>query len=202
VREIVPPPNRLTQVTLVRSIDEELSTQPQQAQRGYYYDHPEVVPIANSPRRSERWVGLFAKNLELDRRVKPLVKQQEGVGELQAKLVRPFAFLSPSVALTLLLEQWAGTDFERNNSFIEQVDSFQEEWRAFFGPKIMALATLHPDDYERFPVFRFHEEETATFYMRAILPFLALVALTFAAIGLFSRAALKGAQAILRDTAR
>lgn len=180
-----PPPNRLEQVLLIRAIDADMGKQPQDAARRYYRDHPDVIPAASSPHKGERWIGLFPKNLELDRRLVPVVQQHDAVGLSQAELTRRLAIVSPPVALNLLLEQWAGTDLDRHRAFSQKVDAYQQTWREFFGPRIMSLASLRPDDYDRLPVFRFDEENAGDFYARAVLPLVWLLIAGCAAIGVF-----------------
>ncbi len=181
-----PPPARLSLIPMMRTItsDIESGEKSKALIDSYYRDHPEVVPAADSANKMEPRTKLFPKALEFDRRLVPMIKEQEAASQAQSDFARRLSFLSPPFALQLILEQWAGNDLERNRAFAGQVDAYEQAWREFFGPKIMGLATLVPEDYLRLPVFQFREEPAWSFWRRAFLPLGSLCAVSSVAAGI------------------
>lgn len=178
-----PLPDRLALVTTIREHNARIDTGIDAIAADYYREHPEVVVETVSPRNMERWFRLFPKNLELDRRLGPMIQAHDAARFAQSELVRRAANLVPPVALNEILEQWAGSDFARNRSFESQVKLFQSAWRDFFGPKVMGLVSLRPEDYADLPNFRFFEETTARFWRRALAPLASLFAISAAMAG-------------------
>ncbi|ULA69976.1 MAG: membrane protein of unknown function [Nitrospira sp.] len=181
-----PPPARLSLIPIMRTItsDIESGEKSKALVDSYYRDHPEIVPAADSANKMEPRTKLFPKALEFDRRLVPIIKEQEAASQAQSDFARRLSFLSPPFALQLILEQWAGNDLERNRAFAGQVDAYQQAWREFFGPKIMGLATLVPEDYPRLPAFQFREESAGSFWRRAFLPLGSLFAVSSVAAGI------------------
>ena len=181
-----PPPARLSLIPTMRTITSEIesSEKSKALVERYYRDHPEVVPAADSPNKMEPRTKLFPKALEFDRRLVPIIKEQEAASQAQSDFARRLSILSPSFALQLILEQWAGNDLERNREFVRQVDAYEQAWREFFGPKIMGLSRLAPDDYQRLPTFQFREEPASSFWGHAFLPLGSLFAAGSVAVGM------------------
>ncbi len=185
-----PPPARLSLIPTMRTITSEIesSEKSKALVERYYRDHPEVVPAADSPNKMEPRTKLFPKALEFDRRLVPIIKEQEAASQAQSDFARRLSILSPSFALQLILEQWAGNDLERNRAFVRQVDAYEQAWREFFGPKIMGLSRLAPDDYQRLPTFQFREEPASSFWGHAFLPLGSLFAAGSVAVGMLGLA--------------
>ncbi|MCC2642992.1 MAG: uncharacterized protein K0S45_3405 [Nitrospira sp.] len=186
----LPPPARLSLIPIMRTIasDIESSEKSKALVDRYYRDHPEVVPAADSPNKMEPRTKLFPRALEFDRRLAPIIKEQEAASQAQSDFARRLSFLSPPFALQLILEQWAGNDLKRNRAFARQVDAYEQAWREFFGPKIMGLARLVPEDYLRLPVFQFREEPASSFWGRAFLPLGWLFAVSSVTVGILGLA--------------
>lgn len=120
---------------------------------------------------------------ELERRVAPVVAAFREQLERQQVLVNRLRFLSPAIVLHEGLYDVAGAGVERRAGFLEQVDAWHAEWRAFFAERIRAGRELTPEDYAALPSFGYVEEPPSELGARVGVGFAGLVLPTLVLLG-------------------
>jgi hypothetical protein len=73
------------------------------------------------------------------------------------------------IAQGVLLDA-AGTSTHRFEHFRAQVADFQQQWRAYFEPRVLDAATLTAEEYAAAPAFDFADEPAAAMARRTAGP--------------------------------
>jgi ABC-2 type transport system permease protein len=68
----------------------------------------------------------------------------------------------------------AGTSAFRFEHFRAEVAAFQQQWRAYFEPRVLDAATLTPAEYAGAPGFAYADESSSAMLARVMLPILAM----------------------------
>lgn len=147
-----PMPSRLTAIVAGRSIDAEVNQQRQTLLLDWYQQHPEIkMPTdwSNVPRQV---MGLPANQIQ-DQKVRPLQRQFDAARQAQFEFMQRYSFLSPALNVVLSADQLAGIDAPRYAGFIDLVNQFEDQWRRYFVPHLMAGDQLSPTDYQMMPSF-------------------------------------------------
>jgi ABC-2 type transport system permease protein len=147
-----PMPSRLTAIVAGRSIDAEVNQQRQTLLLDWYQQHPEIkMPTdwSNVPRQV---MGLPANQIQ-DQKVRPLQRQFDAARQAQFEFMQRYSFLSPALNVVLSADQLAGIDAPRYAGFIDLVNQFEDQWRRYFVPHLMAGDQLSPADYQMMPSF-------------------------------------------------
>ncbi len=87
-----------------------------------------------------------------------------------------------------LLHAISGTDLDRYQHYHGQVDDFHKAWVDFFWLRFLREYPVGPEDYDRFPRFKYSEEPLDKIAARITLPLTALAALPLALGWLGARA--------------
>jgi ABC-2 type transport system permease protein len=98
--------------------------------------------------------------------------------EKQQRLASWLSILSPTMIAQGMLLDIAGTSTSRYDRFRVSVASFQQQWRAYFEPRVLDAATLTPEEYAAAPSFTYVDEPVAAAVRRVLAP---LAGLTIAA---------------------
>lgn len=129
-----PMPSRLTAIVDIRRIQAQTSKQQAELLSAWYGAHPEIAPVKKPPREI---AGLPA-NLELDSKVRPLMYRFDEVRKAHFEFMERWSALSPGLAAVLTADRLTGIDAPRYAEHIQTVNQFEDRWRAFFVPGIMA----------------------------------------------------------------
>ena len=84
------------------------------------------------------------------------------------------------VAQNVLLDV-AGTSTFRFEHFRAEVSAFQQQWKAYFEPRVLDAATLTASDYADAPAFTYSDEPSALMLQRVATP---LVVMALAGVAL------------------
>jgi hypothetical protein len=68
----------------------------------------------------------------------------------------------------------AGTSTFRFNQFGAEASAFQQQWKAYFEPRVLDAATLTPDEYAASPSFRYVGEPAMMMVRRVAGPIAAM----------------------------
>jgi ABC-2 type transport system permease protein len=174
VRHAYPIPSRVEFATSVRAATRDAVVQGSKRLGRFLEDHPSSgVGVEGM----QQYAMLQeARDQEIVRRMQPLQVRYESQLARQRAFVARAQYLSPAVVLHLALTDIAGTGDARHARFRTEVARFQEAWRAFFGPRLLAVSTLSPADYDDFPTFTYTEEPVSSVLRRAAAPISALAA--------------------------
>jgi ABC-2 type transport system permease protein len=126
----------------------------------FYQDHPGLVPAA--PEVKENFsIAYMAVQNSIDAAVEPILSTFDRQLERQQTTAERLRWLSPTILAQTALLDLAGTGRARYRHFLNQVNSYHQEWRAFFNPKVFRRERLTRRDYDRIPEFHFNEESTS-----------------------------------------
>jgi ABC-2 type transport system permease protein len=142
-----PMPSRLEAIVDIRRIQAQTSKQQGELLVAWYQSHPEIVPV----KEPSREIAGLPANLELDSKVRPLMYRFDEVRKAHFEFMERWSALSPGLSSVLTADRLAGIDAPRYAGYIDAANQFEDRWRAFFVPKIIAKQTMLPTDYEYLP---------------------------------------------------
>jgi ABC-2 type transport system permease protein len=134
----------------------------------------------------ERMRAFFLAKKDVDERIEQLLGAFDRQFAARQQLVNRFAFLSPAILLNEAMNSVAGNGSRRYLAFKTQVESFHNEWRKYFYPRIFNGRAMMPADFEALPRWHWtdvHPAETSKDAWRRTALMLVL-AIGFAAIAL------------------
>ncbi len=132
----------------------------------FYREHPELRP--SEPIKNDYMPGFYAAQIAREEKLLPVLLSYEEQLARQNAFVERLRVFSPSMAMTSVLNDVAGTSLSRYQRFVAQVYRFHSEWQAFFLPKMFRGERLSVSDYEAFPKFQFVEEPPTAVLGRAL----------------------------------
>lgn len=147
-----PMPSRMKAIIDIRQFQEQTNQQRESLLTDWYQAHPEIKP--NGPLKSlPREINGLPATLQLDSRIRPLMVQFDEARKHQFEFMERWSGLSPALGLILMSDRLAGIDAPRYAEFVHAVNQFEEQWRGFFVPLIMANAPWSDDLQNSLPQF-------------------------------------------------
>jgi len=140
-----PMPSRLEAIVDMRRIQAQTSKQQAELLSAWYRSHPEVAPV----KEPSREIAGLPANLELDSKVRPLMYRFDEVRKAHFEFMERWSALSPGLAALLTADRLAGIDAPRYAEYIDAANQFEDRWRAFVVPGIMAQQGMPPDHRQR-----------------------------------------------------
>ncbi len=145
-----PMPSRLEAIVDLRRVQAQTSKQQAELLSAWYRAHPEVAPV----KEPSREIAGLPANLELDSKVRPLMYRFDEVRKAHFEFMERWSALSPGLAVVLAADRLAGIDAPRYAEYIEAANQFEDRWRVFFVPGIMAQQGILPSDHQQRPVMK------------------------------------------------
>lgn len=146
-----PMPSRLAAVVQLRGAQQRAEVRMEPLLAAWYEAHPAARP---ADRTSHTWpVSFLPRYLALEAEIGPLMQQFDRTRAQRHALVAPWAWLSPSLSLTMLADELAGIDAPRYARYMDAVAGYEAQWRDFFVPRIMSYRGLRGEDWQRLPRF-------------------------------------------------
>lgn len=184
---VYPVPSRVEMVQAMRTAGKEAQTKGSVLLSKYMEDHPELLPAGEKPQADFASLS-YAVQIEVDKKVQPILDQFDNQVEQQQQFVDKFRYLSPAILAQSAINDLAGTSLGRYKHFSRQVDGFFEVWKAYFLPKVFQKTKLQSGDMSAFPSYRYEEESDADILGRVGVVLLGMLVLTSAVMWLgFSR---------------
>src|SRR6185436_13365972 len=90
--------------------------------------------------------------------------------EKQRRLASWLSVLSPTMIAQGVLLDIAGTSTGRFDRFRTEAAVFQQQWRAYFEPRVLDAATLTPAEYAAAPAFSYVDEAVSAMVRRVMAP--------------------------------
>ncbi|MDO8846585.1 DUF3526 domain-containing protein [Methylicorpusculum sp.] len=147
-----PMPSRMKAILDIRQFQEQTNQQRESLLTGWFQAHPEIK--VNGPLKSlPREINGLPATLQLDSRIRPLMVQFDEARKHQFEFMERWSSLSPSLGVILLSDRLAGIDAPRYADFVQAVNRFEDQWRGFFVPLIMASAPWSEDQQKALPLF-------------------------------------------------
>ncbi len=182
-----PVPSRVEMVQAMRVAGKEAQTKGSVLLSKYMEDHPELLPAGEKPQADFASLS-YAVQMEVDKKVQPILDQFDNQVEQQQQFVDKFRYLSPAILAQSAINDLAGTSLGRYKHFSRQVDGFFEVWKAYFLPKVFQKTKLQSGDVAGFPSYRYEEESDADILGRVGVVLVGMLVLTGAVMWLgFSR---------------
>jgi ABC-2 type transport system permease protein len=145
-------PSRMTAIIDIRHFQEQSNQQSQGLLADWYTTHPDIKqPAQDLPRDI---TGLPAA-LQLDSQIRPLMFQFDEVRKKQFEFMERWSSFSPTLAVILMADRLAGIDAPHYADFIQAVNHFEDQWRAYFVPKIMGAIPWSEQQQTAIPSFSF-----------------------------------------------
>lgn len=148
-------PSRLVSIAKLRALDALSQTDGEALEQSYRAAHPEAMPGALTPQQGDYRIRLFSTQLAFDHKAAPLVREVDAAVAARQAWVERWSWLSPVLAAQLALEHASGSDLERHQHFMAQVDVYQDCWRDYFRPLVLSLRNLRVADYDGIPRFSY-----------------------------------------------
>jgi Domain of unknown function (DUF3526). len=145
-----PMPSRLEAIVDIRRVQAQTSKQQAELLSAWYRAHPEVAPV----KEPSREIAGLPANLELDSKVRPLMYRFDEVRKAHFEFMERWSALSPGLAAVLAADRLAGIDAPRYAEYIEAANQFEDRWRVFFVPGIMAQQGIPSSDHQQRPVMK------------------------------------------------
>ncbi|MGZ5619996.1 MAG: DUF3526 domain-containing protein [Methylobacter sp.] len=142
-----PMPSRLEAIVDIRRIQAQTSKQQGELLAAWYQAHPAFAPV----KEPSREIAGLPANLALDSKVRPLMYRFDEVRKAHFEFMERWSAFSPGLAAVLTADRLAGIDAPRYAEYIQETNEFEDRWRAFFVPKIIAKQGMSRSDYEHPP---------------------------------------------------
>jgi len=157
ITTLAPSPSRVELTTELRAATDAANEQGSVLLQKYYLDHPEMmaggdVDMNNFAARS------VAVQEAVEKSMVPAVETFDRRLLEQHALADRFRFVSPALVVQAALFDLAGTSVHRYRAYTAAVDTFHQQWRQWFFPRVFAKELLTPADYDAMPAFDFREE--------------------------------------------
>jgi ABC-2 type transport system permease protein len=179
-----PMPSRVEAAVQARAATQDATVQGSRQLGQFLQDHPTSGSVG---REGMRQFALL--QAERDRRVADRLQAVESTFnaqlEKQRRLASWLSVLSPTMVAQGVLLDAAGTSTARFDRFRQEAASFQEQWRAYFEPRVLDAATLTAEEYAAAPTFSYVDEPSGPVARRIALPItaMALAAIMLMALG-------------------
>ncbi len=178
---LYPVPSRVEMVQAMRTAGKDAQTRGSELLSRYMEDHPELAPGGAQPQADFASIS-YAVQAEVDKQVQPILDLFEAQVDRQQQFVDRFRFFSPAILAQSAMNDLAGTSLGRYQHFSRQVETFFDDWRAYFLPKVFQKTRLQSAQLSEFPGFLFREETDGEIGSRVIytlvgLGFLSLLVL-------------------------
>jgi ABC-2 type transport system permease protein len=170
-----PVPSRIALVQATREASNAASARGSQLLAMYYQDHPELMP--GGVALSDFGTRTIAVQRDVDRAVKPLLRQFDEQLDRQQTLIARWRFVSPALAAYETFTDIAGTGTARHRRFERQVGAFVDTLAAFFTPRITRGHPFTTADLAAVPSFAFREESWRAVASRTGVTVLELLAM-------------------------
>lgn len=175
-----PMPSRVEAAVEARAATQEATVQGSQQLGQFLQDHPTT---ANVGREGMRQFAIL--QAERDRRV---AERLEAVAasfdaqlRKQQRLASWLSVLSPTMVAQNVLLDVAGTSTFRFAHFRAEGAAFQQQWKAYFEPRVLDAATLTPSEYAKAPRFTYADEPSGLMLRRVAMP---IIVMAFAGVAL------------------
>jgi ABC-2 type transport system permease protein len=147
-----PMPSRMKAIIDIRQFQEQTNQQRELLLTDWYQARPEIKPTG--PLKSlPREINGLPATLQLDSQIRPLMVQFDEARKHQFEFMERWSGLSPALGLILMSDRLAGIDAPRYADFVQAVNQFEDQWRSFFVPLIMASTPWSDDLQNSLPQF-------------------------------------------------
>lgn len=168
-----PMPSRVEAAVEARAATQEATVKGSQQLGQFLQDHPTT---ANVGREGMKQFALL--QADRDRRVADRLQAVEALFDAQLRkqqrLASWLSVLSPTMVAQNVLLDVAGTSTFRFDHFRAEVTVFQQQWKAYFEPRVLDAATLTEAEFAGAPGFAYADEPSALMLRRVAVPIIVM----------------------------
>ena len=162
-----PMPSRVEAAVQARAATQDATVQGSRQLGQFLQDHPTSANIGRDGMRQFAQLQA-ARDRQIADRMQEVGRSFERQLERQRRLATWLSALSPTMVAQQVLLEAAGTGTSRFEWFETSARTFQEQWRAYFEPKVLDAATLTEAEVAAAPRFTF-AEPTAAAVVRTVM---------------------------------
>lgn len=146
-----PMPSRLEAVVQLRAIQQDAEVRMGELLQAWYAQRPALAALAPGP---HAWpVSFIPRLLEQDRGMRALMLRYTEANARRALDVEDWSAFAPGLALSLRADRLARQDPASHAHYIAAINRFEDAWRAFLVPRLMAYRALGAQDFASLPAF-------------------------------------------------
>jgi ABC-2 type transport system permease protein len=155
-----PMPSRVDAAVEARAATQEATVQGSRQLGQFLQDHP---TSGNVGREGMRQFALLqaARDRQVADRLQAVEAAFDAQLDRQQRLASSLGLVSPTMVAQGVLLDAAGTGAARFERFRADARAFQQQWQAYFEPRVLDAATLTPDEIAAAPRFRYAEEPSS-----------------------------------------
>lgn len=168
-----PMPSRVEAAVQARAATQEATVKGSQQLGQFLQDHP---TSANVGREGMRQFALLqaARDQQVAQKLQAVEAAFDAQLRRQQRLASWLSVLSPTMMAQGVLLDAAGTSAVQFDRFRVEVTAFQQQWRAYFEPRVLDAATLTAAEYAAAPMFEYEGEAAAAMARRTLAPIAAM----------------------------
>ena len=170
-----PMPSRVEAAVQARAATQDATVQGSRQLGQFLQDHPTSANIGRDGMRQFAQLQA-ARDRQIADRMQEVDRSFEQQLQRQRRLASWLSALSPTMVAQQVLLDAAGTGTSRFEWFETSARAFQEQWRAYFEPKVLDAATLTEAEVAAAPRFMFVEPTAAAVVGSIIGPIAAMAA--------------------------
>jgi len=179
-----PMPSRVEAAVQARAATQEATVQGSRQLGQFLQDHP---TSGNVGREGMRQFAMLQaqRDQQVAERLEAVEATFNAQLERQRRLASWLSGLSPTMIAQGVFLDIAGTNTLRFDRFRAEASSFQQQWRAYFEPRVLDAATLTPAEYAAAPSFAYVDESAIPAARRITMPITAMatVAIVLLVVG-------------------
>lgn len=168
-----PMPSRVEAAIEARAATQEATVQGSRQLGQFLQDHPTSSSVG---REGMRQFALLqaARDKKVADRLQAVEASFNTQLRRQQQLASSLSVLSPTMVAQGVLLDVAGTNTARFDRFRGETAAFQQQWKAYFEPRVLDAATVTPAEYANAPSFEFVDEPASGMLTRVAWPIAAM----------------------------
>ena len=170
-----PMPSRVEAAVQARAATQEATVQGSRQLGQFLQDHP---TSGNVGRDGMRQFALLQaqRDKQVAERLAAVETTFNAQLEKQRRLASWLSALSPTMIAQGVFLDIAATNTLRFDRFRAEASSFQQQWRAYFEPRVLDAATVTPEEFAAAPSFAYVDEPAALAARRVAMPLIVMAA--------------------------
>ncbi len=168
-----PMPSRVAAAVQARAATQEATVQGSRQLGQFLQDHPTSANVGQEGMRQFAMLQA-ARDQQIADRLQAVEASFDAQLHRQQRLASWLSVLSPTMVAQGVLLEAAGTSASRFDHFRAEALAFQQQWKAYFEPRVLDAATLTAAELEAAPVFRYADAPASTMARRTALPIAAM----------------------------
>lgn len=170
-----PMPSRVEAAVQARAATQDATVQGSRQLGQFLQDHPTSGSVGRDGMRQFAMLQA-ARDQRVADRLQAVETAFNDQLARQQQLASWLSVLSPTMIAQGVLLDAAGTSTYRFDHFRREAAAFQQQWRAYFEPRVLDAATVTPAEYAAAPAFAYVDEAPSLMIGRVVMP-IALMAL-------------------------